>query len=99
MTGGAGRDRFVYQSFSDRGDTITDFDTDLDVLDLRQLFRGSNYASSDPFRSYVVIVNQENLRSLIRVDTDGDQGDRPFQTLVTLEGVEFDDVSSSNFIF
>lgn len=99
MTGGAGRDRFVYQSFNDSEDVITDFDTDLDVLDLRQLFRNRNYSSSDPFRDYVVIVNQDNLRSLIRVDVDGDDGDAPFKTLVTLANVEFDDVGSSNFIF
>ncbi|PSB15571.1 hypothetical protein C7B61_11280 [filamentous cyanobacterium CCP1] len=99
MTGGAGVDRFVYQSFNDQGDSITDFDTDVDVLDLRQLFRGRDYASSDPFNSYVVIVNQENVRTLIRVDIDGDSGDGPFRNLVTLEGTDFDDVGASNFIF
>lgn len=109
LTGGAGRDRFVYRSvrdrgrskdslFDERGDEITDFVTDEDVLDLRQIFADSRYSESDRLDKYVVIVNDDNERTLIRIDIDGDNGDRPFRTLVTLNNVDFDDVGSGNFL-
>jgi Ca2+-binding RTX toxin-like protein len=109
LTGGPGRDRFVYRSVSDRGrsedslfdergDEITDFITDEDVLDLRQIFADSRYSESDRLDKYVVIVNDDDDRTLIRIDVDGDNGDRPFRTLVTLDNVDFDDVGSGNFL-
>jgi|GEM_PF-6427477 Ca2+-binding RTX toxin-like protein len=98
MSGGGGSNRFVYNSFADRGDTIVDFDRRRDVLDLSRLFQGDNFASSDKFEDYVIIVREDEEVTIIRVDTDGDRGDEPFKTLVTLENVEFDDVRRSNFV-
>lgn len=98
LTGGDGKDVFRYQSFDDREDTISDFDDDKDRLDLRQLFSGSNYSDSDPFKEYLVIVNDEDENTIIRVDADGDSGDKPFKTLVTLADVDFDNIGRSNFI-
>lgn len=109
LTGGPGRDQFVYRSVSDRGrsedslfdeegDEITDFITDEDVLDLRQIFADSRYSESDRLDKYIIIFNDDDDRTLIRVDVDGDNGDRPFRTLLTLNDVDFDDVGSSNFL-
>jgi large repetitive protein len=109
LTGGDGRDRFVYRSVSDRGDSedslfdergdeITDFSTDEDVLDLRELFADSRYSTSDRLDKYIIIFNDDDDQTLIRVDVDGDNGDRPFRTLITLSDVDFDDVGSSNFL-
>ena len=98
LTGDAGRDVFAYISFDDRRDEITDFDDDQDQLDLSRLFQGSAYSSSDRLNEYVVIVNEEDEDTLIRVDIDGNNGDRPFVTLVSLTDVDFDDLGSRNFI-
>lgn len=40
LTGGAGRDRFVYSSMGDAGDVITDFTPGVDVIDLAVLLAG-----------------------------------------------------------
>lgn len=100
LTGGPGGDRFVFESFSDRSDTINDFDEDRDRLDFSRLLTGSRYSSSDPLDDYVVIVNDEDERTIIRVDPDGDaERNTPFKTIVILEDIDFDDVRSRNFIF
>ncbi len=99
MEGGDGSDRFVYESFDDRGDTITDFNRREDVIDLSRLIRGSNFSDSNPFEKYVIVVRDESNRTIIRVDADGDSGDSPFKTLVTLEDVKFSRVKSGNFVF
>lgn len=99
MSGGGGRNRFVYNSFEDRGDTIVDFDRRRDVLDLSRLFRGDDFTSSDKFEDYVIVVREDEDVTIIRVDADGNRGDAPFKTLVTLENVEFDDIERRNFVF
>lgn len=110
LAGGPGRDRFIYNSFDDRGDLdenylfdergdeLADFNTDVDVIDLRQLFRGSNYSASDKFDEYVILVNDEDDNTFIRVDVDGDSGDDPFRTLATVDGIDYNDIDRSNFI-
>lgn len=98
LTGGPGRDRFTYEGLDDRRDEITDFDDDEDLLDLRKLFQGDAYSSSDRLDEYVVIVNEDDENTLIRVDPDGNNGDRPFITLVRIADVDFDDIGSRNFI-
>ncbi|WP_088892125.1 type I secretion C-terminal target domain-containing protein [Leptolyngbya ohadii] len=99
LAGGGGTNRFVYNSFEDRGDTITDFDRRRDVLDLSRLFQGDNFTSSDKFEDYVIIVRDDEETTIIRVDADGNGGDQPFKTLATLENVEFDDIGRRNFVF
>jgi Ca2+-binding RTX toxin-like protein len=99
MSGGGGRNRFAYNSFEDRGDTIVDFDRRRDVLDLSRLFQGDDFTSSDKFEDYVIVVLEEEDTTIIRVDADGNGGDAPFKTLVTLENVEFDDIERRNFVF
>ncbi|HEY9700754.1 MAG TPA: type I secretion C-terminal target domain-containing protein [Trichocoleus sp.] len=99
MEGGDGKDRFVYASFDDRGDAITDFNRREDVIDLSRLIRGSNYSSSDRFERYVIVARATDNRTIIRVDADGDSGDNPFKTLVTLEDVKYSRVKSNNFVF
>lgn len=110
LSGGPGRDQIIYNSFDDRGDLdeeslfdergdeIVDFVTDEDVIDLSRLFTGSNYAASDPFREYVILFNDEDDDTFIRVDVDGDSGDGPFRTLANVVDVDFDDIGRSNFI-
>lgn len=110
LDGAAGRDRIVYNSFDDRGDVdednlfdergdeIVDFDTDEDVIDLRKLFTGSNYSASDRFDEYVILANDDDENTFIRVDIDGNSGDKPFRTLATVTDVDFDDLGGGNFL-
>lgn len=97
LSGGTGRDRFVYSSANEGEDTITDFDTDEDRIDLSRIFNNGNYNTEERFRDYLVVVNDDD-NTLIRVDFDGENGDRPFKTLVKLVNTDFDDVERSNFI-
>lgn len=110
LSGGPGADLFIYNSFDDRGDLdedslfdergdeLADFNTDIDTIDLSRLFTGSNYSTSDRFDEYVLLVNDDDDNTFIRVDIDGDSGDDPFRTLATVEGIDFDDIDRSNFI-
>lgn len=99
LDGGEGNNLFVYDSLAERGDQINDFNDDADVIDLRSIFLDRNkYSNRDRFDRYVIIVREEEEITLIRVDSDGENGDRPFVTLATLEGVAFDSIGSNNFV-
>ncbi len=66
---GSGSDRMIYRSAQQGTDTILDFDTNLDVIDLRQIFGRAEYTSSDPFRDYVRLSNGSN-GTILRVDAN-----------------------------
>jgi len=97
LTGGGGKDRFVYNSVSEGQDRIIDFDTDEDKIDLSNIFKSSKYNDSNQFRDYLVVV-KDNSDTLIRVDPDGEKGDKLFTTICRLVDTNFDDVKKSNFI-
>ncbi|BDI15196.1 hypothetical protein ANSO36C_09980 [Nostoc cf. commune SO-36] len=61
LTGGSGHDQFIYQTLSDAGDTITDFNQSEDKLVLTDLFKSRGYGSSNP-------INDGNLK-FVQSDT------------------------------
>ncbi|MEO1765528.1 MAG: type I secretion C-terminal target domain-containing protein, partial [Cyanobacteria bacterium J06629_18] len=74
LTGGAGNDEFVYTTFRDAGDRITDFTNNVDKIDLDQLFDslslGSLNYSSATSGGYLTFADS-GADSIIFIDSDG----------------------------
>ena len=104
LTGGEGADRFVYESFFDAVDTITDFEPGEDVIDFSAILntvepysrRNPSYLSDNAFEDY---LRFESVGSdtQVKLDRRGDLDDA-FFTMVTLEGVQPDELTASDFI-
>ncbi|MDX2228739.1 MAG: cadherin-like domain-containing protein [Leptolyngbyaceae cyanobacterium bins.349] len=82
LIGGTGNDVFVYTAFSDRNDTITDFNTSLDKLDLVALSLGAN-----PIANGFLRFSQSGSNTLVQIDQNGATGGASFSTLATLNNV------------
>jgi Ca2+-binding RTX toxin-like protein len=96
LTGGSGGDRFVFNTLADSHDLITDFQPQEDRLNLRRLFDSKDFASMNPLRDYVELV-QVGSDTVVRI-AQGDANSKPFQDLVTLENVKADSLSAAQFI-
>lgn len=97
LTGGGDNDLFVYEKIKDGGDRIKDFSPVADALDLRSIFDRTNYSSPTPLEEYLEF-QQRGSKTQVRIDPDGDAGSKGLQTLVTLNGVAANDLSSSNIL-
>ncbi|NJL21157.1 MAG: calcium-binding protein [Leptolyngbyaceae cyanobacterium SM1_3_5] len=84
LTGGSGRDRFVYAAFQDRTDTITDFNSAQDLLNLEAVF---DYLGSTPVTNAFLRFSQSGSNALVQIDQNGATGGANFSTLVTLNNV------------
>ncbi|ADG93165.1 type 1 secretion target domain protein [Arcobacter nitrofigilis DSM 7299] len=84
ITGGVGRDYFVYSSVNDGNDVIKDFEVGTDRLDLREFI--SNYKPSNGLSSYISYEN-ENGDVVLTIDKDGDSSTTDDLITVRLEGV------------
>lgn len=96
ITGLSNSDIFVYRSYRDGGDIITDFAAREDLIDLSPIFASPNYRSPDPFDDYVRLV-QLGSSTAVQINPVGDARDT-FRTLVTLENVIATSLSADNFI-
>lgn len=99
LTGGDGNDQFVYNSFDERTDLITDFQVNEDKLVLTNLFTGFNYNSVDPLADGYIQFVQQGSNTRVQIDPDGVNGSFPFQTIAILENVNAGDLAvGSNVI-
>lgn len=96
LTGNGGSDTFVYESFRDGIDRITDFGTD-DFIDLSSIFSTAEYSSATPFEEYVQLA-QVGANTEVRVNPVGDIFPGIFANLVTLENATANDLTASNFL-
>jgi len=96
ITGAGGSDIFVYKSYKDGGDTITDFAASNDLIDLSPIFASPNYRSTTPFNDYIQLI-QLGSDTAVQINSVGDARDT-FGTLVTLENVTATNLNASNFI-
>jgi uncharacterized repeat protein (TIGR01451 family) len=96
LKGGPGRDRFLYRSFKERGDTIEEFQVNRDQIDLSRLFNAPKYSNSNRFDRYVK-VKASNLGTVVQVDANGDAA-RGFKPFITLDAIAPGAVGASNFI-
>ncbi len=88
LFGGQGDDRFVYESLSEFGDTILDFEIVRDRIDLQGIFNGNAALGSN------VQAQQLGLHSLILANTGSGM-----QQVAMLLNVNASTLDSSNFIF
>lgn len=100
LTGESGNDKFVFDSFSEGGDTITDFNLSGDVISLTKLFQSLRYtggsnAIADGYLRWI----QSGSNTLVQIDTDGSAALVGFSTLVTLNSVNANSLIVSNFVF
>jgi Ca2+-binding RTX toxin-like protein len=84
LTGGAGSDLFVFNAFSERTDTITDFDTNQDILDLSAAF---DYLGATLVSNSFLRFQQSGSNTLVQIDQNGATGGANFSTVITLSGV------------
>ncbi len=97
LTGGRDRDLFVFERVSDGRDRITDFSPREDAIDMRAMFNQPNYRSRNPLDDYLEL-RQFGAHTQVRIDPDGDLGNRPFQTLVILENTSSSNISTKNIL-
>lgn len=89
LTGGLGADTFVFQRPADAGDSITDFQTGIDRLDLQGLFADIGYAGSDPFADQWLSLLRTASETGLYLDIDG-SGAGEAILLVRLLGTQAD---------
>jgi Ca2+-binding RTX toxin-like protein len=96
LTGGNGADIFVYDTYSGQVDTITDFNVNQDVLDLRGLFSSLGVAATPDYLKLV----QSGADTLVQIDTNGTTNGANFTTLVTLTSMNNTSylIQGSNFL-
>lgn len=91
LTGGAGSDMFVFNSLTEKGDTITDFEVGKDMLDLRPLMASLVKTGVDPVvEHYLSLVQDGTSATAVMIDPTGSG---TAQTLVTLENVKIADLT------
>lgn len=95
LQGGAGRDRFVYHSIDERGDTITDFDPGQDVINLRRALFEEGFSSSTSFHD-LIQLQQNGADTVVRIDLDG--SGNSFKLLNILKNTTATDLSLQNFV-
>ncbi|WP_434684985.1 peroxidase family protein [Pseudanabaena minima] len=87
LTGGLGSDKFVYNLFTDRTDTITDFNTAQDTLDIRGVLAAAGYAGTNPIADGYVRFLGVGANTQVQIDTNGIVGGANFVNLVTLNNI------------
>jgi predicted extracellular nuclease len=86
LTGGGGRNQFVYTSVLDGGDTITDFRPGRDSLVLTGLLR-SLAAPANAWASGHVVCTAAGADALVSVDPDGSAGPQRARPLVLMRNL------------
>ncbi len=100
------RDQVVYRNFSQRGDRITNFDPNEDIVVITSDFFSDlvNDKGLNPDANVGdwLKIDQFGADTKIQVDPDGLEGNSPFRTLVTLKDVNANDLDinivDNNFI-
>jgi hypothetical protein len=104
LTGGAGNDRFIYNSLRDVGHTISDFTVGQDKIVLTQLLSGIGYSGTNPIADgYVKIVqgsSSNSANSILQIDRDGPLGGAIFRPFIQIDNISATAMSNvNNFIF
>lgn len=101
LTGGKGRDQFVFQNINEGGDRITDFTPGKDKIVLSGVLQSIGYKGYNPIADGIISFSQvsSNL-SVIKIDPDGPVNSNfraaPF---ILLDNITLADLSSlDNFI-
>jgi Ca2+-binding RTX toxin-like protein len=100
LTGGGGKDMFAIASISDGVDTVTDFNAQEDLMDLRSLFAQSQFAGATPFARYSQFVKlvQMGANTEVQIDADGNGAGTSFVAIALLQNTAMTNVTSRNFV-
>lgn len=102
LTGGGGKDQFVYQSIQDAGDRITDFIIGEDKIVLSGLFQSIGYYGSNPISDGIISFRQASPNlAILQIDPDGPNASgfkaTPF---ILLDNITVSNLNNvDNFIF
>ncbi|NEP00239.1 MAG: type I secretion C-terminal target domain-containing protein [Symploca sp. SIO2E9] len=83
ITGGMGSDDFVFESFNERTDRITDFSASEDRLVLTQVFAELDYLGNNPVADGYLQFVQTGSSTRVQIDQDGLEP-APFRTIAIL---------------
>ncbi|MBE9180560.1 type I secretion C-terminal target domain-containing protein [Oculatella sp. LEGE 06141] len=100
LVGGKGKDTFVFNSLKDGVDRIRKFESADDLIDLRSIFKAPQFSADNRFAQFKQYIQLEQVGSStqVKIDSDGNGSGTTFTTLMTLQNVSVDNVSSTNFI-
>lgn len=100
LTGGAGIDTFVFKGLTEAIDTITDFNSSQDTIDLRKIFAKPEFAGASDLAQFTqfVRVEQSGSNTTIKLDADGNGAGTSFATLARLSNLAADSINTSNFV-
>lgn len=99
LVGGAGRDTFVFDSLQPT-DTVVGFDPADDLIDLRSLFRASQFQGASRVEQYdrFVKLAQVGANTEIQIDSDGSGSGTMFTPIATLRNLAVSAIGPTNFI-
>jgi hypothetical protein len=100
LTGGSGTDVFVFETLADGNDTITDFNAQEDLLDLRAVFAATqfgNLTATSRFQQFIK-VEQVGANAVVKLDGDGIGASPTFSVLATLNNTTAATIGARNFI-
>jgi len=87
LTGGTGSDKFVYSVLNEGTNTITDFNTSEDKLDLHALFASLGCGGTNPIAAGYLQFTAIGNNTVVQINPNGAVGGVNFTSLVTLNGV------------
>ena len=94
LTGGQGDDVFIWQNNETGIDTITDWDTGTNKLDLSDLLQGETTATLDDFLNFTYDTNTSDTTLTIDVDGSGNDSDQ----VIVFEGVDLTQLGNDQVI-
>lgn len=96
LTGGAGVNVFAYTSLADGVDTLLDFVSGKDLVDLRDLLANIGYTGSDPVADGVVSLKAGTNGAALMIDRDGSAGRGKAKKLLSFKGVPVSGIDLAN---
>jgi Ca2+-binding RTX toxin-like protein/RNA 3'-terminal phosphate cyclase len=98
LTGGSGRDTFTFNSLNEGVDTIRDFSSTEDLIDLRSIFKQLP-AGSSAFARYRQFIKLETSGSDVKVNVIADGTERGVATtLAVVQNTSISAIGSRNFL-
>ena len=94
LTGGQGDDVFIWQNNETGIDTITDWDTGTNKLDLSDLLQGETTATLDDFLNFTYDTNTSDTTLTIDVDGSGNDSDQ----VIVFDGVDLTQLGNDQVI-
>ncbi|MEM9217115.1 MAG: type I secretion C-terminal target domain-containing protein [Cyanobacteria bacterium P01_F01_bin.150] len=90
---------FVLKKRNERRDTITDFKSN-DLINLSKIMASAKFAADTPLQQFEQFVDLKQVNSNIevRINRDGLGTGNRYVILVTLNNVQPNDISPSNFV-